>query len=78
MVRKHFVALDELHGVAAIAVVIYHARRFGPGGHAFDHALIAVSFFFMLSGFVIDHAYTYRLRDSMRLSTFLKLRAFRL
>lgn len=55
---KHFVTLDGLRGVAAIAVVIFHRQNRLPfGGHLLDHAYLAVDFFFVLSGFVIAHAY---------------------
>lgn len=75
---QHFVALDGLRGVAALAVVIYHRRWLGPHGHAFDHGFLAVSFFFILSGFVIDHAYRDRLAEGMTLRRFLIFRAIRL
>ena len=41
-------------------------------------AYLAVDFFFLLSGFVIAHAYEHRLRGSLRLAGFLKLRVIRL
>ena len=51
-----FIALDGLRGVAAIAVVLFHFAGSGrpqltPRGY------LAVDFFFILSGFVLDHAY---------------------
>jgi peptidoglycan/LPS O-acetylase OafA/YrhL len=78
MSRKHFMALDGLRGVAATSVVVFHGRWLSPSGHAFDHGLMAVGFFFMLSGCVIDHAYTDRLRSSLSFLKFAQLRVFRL
>ena len=57
----HFLALDGLRGVAAFAVVLYHLGEvFGPPIPV--NAPLAVDFFFMLSGFVLAHAYGERLR----------------
>lgn len=78
MNRLHFLALDGLRGVAALAVVIYHRRWLGPDGHAFDHGFLAVSFFFVLSGLVIDHAYRERLQVAMTLGRFILTRVIRL
>ncbi|WP_167542931.1 acyltransferase family protein [Novosphingobium capsulatum] len=70
--------LDGLRGVAALSVVIFHRRWLAPGGHAFDHGFLAVNFFFILSGFVIDHAYTDRLAKGMTLANFALRRVIRL
>jgi len=78
MSRLHFLALDGLRGVAALAVVVYHRRWLGPDGHAFDHGFLAVSFFFVLSGLVIDHAYRERLQGIMTLGRFILTRVIRL
>jgi peptidoglycan/LPS O-acetylase OafA/YrhL len=74
----HYLALDGLRGIAALAVVTYHvcayfSLRMQPG-----HAYLAVDFFFMLSGFVISHAYDERLSRGMGGLAFLKLRLLRL
>lgn len=42
------------------------------------NAYLAVDFFFILSGFVIDHGYGEKLRGSLRLRSFLRLRLIRL
>lgn len=53
MARRHFDALDGLRGIFALCVAYLHS--FGtaalPGGY------LAVDFFFILSGFVVAHAY---------------------
>lgn len=76
--RQHFVALDGLRGLAALAVVIYHRRWFFDGP-VIDHAFLAVDFFFILSGFVIAFAYDQRLRGAaMSFPQFLRVRVIRL
>ncbi|MEP6564918.1 MAG: acyltransferase [Mesorhizobium sp.] len=75
-----FEALDSWRGLAAIMVVLFHAqivsnvRLFGlvRAGEAF------VDFFFVLSGFVIAHAYLERLSTPRGLGTFFVLRLGRL
>lgn len=57
---ERFITLDGLRGVAAVIVLIYH-RRFWIPQHAEWHGYLAVDFFFLLSGFVIAHAYERRL-----------------
>jgi peptidoglycan/LPS O-acetylase OafA/YrhL len=72
-----FEALHGLRGIAAFCVVIRHTRDvtgidFVPGG------FLAVDLFFLLSGFVICHAYENKLRGTMSFSTFAKMRLIRL
>lgn len=67
-----FVTLDALRGVAALAVGIGHAT---PG---FKNAIMAVDFFFMLSGFVLAHAYAERLAAGMPFSVYMTTRLVRL
>jgi peptidoglycan/LPS O-acetylase OafA/YrhL len=75
---NHFVTLDGLRVVAAIAVLLFHRRWEGPGGHLLDHAYLAVDFFFALSGLVIAHAYQRRLQQGMSLFEFVWIRIIRL
>jgi len=78
--EERFTYLDGLRGIAAAAVVLYHAPdytqgavgRFAAGGYR------AVEFFFVLSGFVLAHAYGGRLRDGLSPLEFLKARLLRL
>lgn len=62
--------LNGLRGVAAIAVVLYHAQPFfrlnlAPRGY------LAVDLFFVLSGFVIAHAYERRFANGLTAPRFL-------
>lgn len=76
--RGHrFVVLDGLRGFAAFAVIADHVpsdlvRSLIPGRY------LAVDFFFILSGFVLCHAYGARLRSEIRTLDFLRLRLIRL
>lgn len=79
--RKHYVILDGLRGVAAIVVVMFHIFEIFSGGNhlqqIINHGYLAVDFFFLLSGFVIAHAYDDRW-DKMSLRGFFKRRLIRL
>lgn len=74
---RHYTALDGLRGVAAIGVVGYHAGVFlGPLWPA--SAYLAVDFFFVLSGFVIAHAYDDKIGRRMSGDAFFAKRIVRL
>lgn len=75
----HFHALDALRGLAAVAVVWFHS----PLVNGARPALIAagnlyVDFFFILSGFVLAHAYLPRIGAGLGLGRFVLLRLARL
>lgn len=75
-----FAALDSWRGLAAVVVVLFHAQIVS---HIRDFALVRsgealVDFFFVLSGFVIAHAYAGRIGDARGLGRFLFLRLGRL
>lgn len=72
--------LDALRGLAALIVLVFHRRWFLPGGELTDMpaAGFAVDFFFLLSGFVIAHAYAQRLVGGMSVARFAMVRAIRL
>ncbi len=70
--QEHFVALDSWRGICAILVAMYHLQALA---HVYQlplirHAFLFVDFFFVLSGFVITHAYT------GRIGTFSDFRSF--
>ncbi len=76
---RHNASLDGLRGVAALAVCISHmSLAISPGKPTPFHGNLAVDFFFILSGFVIDRAYTDKLRTSMSVARFTALRIIRL
>lgn len=79
--KKHYEILDGLRGVAAVIVVIFHILEYFSGGdHSklmINHGYLAVDFFFLLSGFVVAHAYDDRW-NQMSLKDFLKRRLIRL
>jgi len=75
---RHYVALDGLRGVAALAIVCYHICLYFQTSFALGHAYLAVDFFFMLSGFVIAHAYDRRLATEMGVVGFFTVRLIRL
>lgn len=79
--KKHFLILDALRGVAAIVVVLFHVLEIYSGGdhvkQLINHGYLAVDFFFMLSGFVMAHAYDDRWKK-MSIKSFFKRRLIRL
>jgi peptidoglycan/LPS O-acetylase OafA/YrhL len=89
--KRSFVTLDGLRGIAAFAIVTRHAKIYfesvsvnpdinissytiGP----FFESYLAVDFFFVLSGFVLAHAYGERLTGKMSAIDFMKVRIVRL
>jgi peptidoglycan/LPS O-acetylase OafA/YrhL len=77
---ERFLALDSLRGLLACTVVIFHVR--GDGYlwtlRYFQHGLLAVPFFFVLSGFVIGTTYGARLAQGFPIRRFLGLRLGRI
>ncbi len=71
-------SLTVLRGFAALAVVVFHAvLAFSPGSplvHATRALPVAVSFFFVLSGFVLTWSWT----DDRPLAAFWRDRAARI
>lgn len=75
--RATFDVLNGLRGIAAIAVVTSHLRNYlGPYFPA--NVGLAVDFFFVLSGFVLAHAYEDRLRGELSGPRFMAARLIRL
>jgi peptidoglycan/LPS O-acetylase OafA/YrhL len=70
-------ALDGLRGVAAISIVVYHYSQ-NFGWELLPNAYLAVDFFFLLSGFVIAHAYEARLQSGQTVAEFMQRRLIRL
>jgi peptidoglycan/LPS O-acetylase OafA/YrhL len=79
MSTKHFAGLDGLRGIAAFVVVFLHGTLFIKNtGYSPPAACTAVDFFFMLSGFVVAHAYDERLHQMMTWRQFMAVRLIRL
>lgn len=81
MSSKHAVpdvldGVNLLRGVAAIAVAIFHATPL-TGGQWVPGGYLAVDFFFLLSGFVLSHAYDSRLAGGMTARGFVVVRLIR-
>lgn len=79
--KSHYKILDGLRGVAALIVVLFHILEiFSNGIHSrqiINHGYLAVDFFFVLSGFVVGHAYDDRW-NKMTIGGFIKRRLIRL
>lgn len=60
---EKFATLDILRGVGAFAVMLFHFKKLLPYGEAWGcvSGYLAVDLFFVLSGFVLAHAYDRRL-----------------
>ena len=72
-----FATLDGMRGVAAATIVIRHCPAlFGRFG--FPNSQLAVDLFFLLSGFVLAHAYEQRISGVMGWGEFMRRRAIRL
>lgn len=75
--KSYFLTLDFMRGIAAICVVVFHwCDAFGY--RFFGSSLLAVDFFFLLSGFVIANAYEARLKSGYSLVRFFLQRLLRL
>lgn len=79
--KKHLLILDALRGIAAIMVIIMHTfELYCKGDYTkliVNHGYLAVDFFFMLSGYVMAHAYDDRW-GTMTIKDFFKRRLIRL
>ena len=76
---RRYEALDGLRGVAAGGVVAFHIGLGWFHGRLLPHAYLAVDFFFLLSGFVVAHAYADRMATGgLSAAGFLRRRAARL
>ncbi|MCJ2091115.1 acyltransferase [Methylobacterium sp. J-072] len=77
--NDHYLGLDFLRGVAALAVVLYHSSTRFNLPFLFPHGYLAVDFFFSLSGFVIARAYQTRISSGrLAVPEFVLIRAIRL
>lgn len=74
---KHFLFLDAMRGIAALMVMVLHWFD-GNGVQIFGSSLLAVDYFFMLSGFVVARSYEERLVAGFSKAEFLLKRLIRL
>lgn len=71
--KGRYVTLDAMRGLAALAVAIFHlSNSLVPAGY------LAVDFFFVLSGFVLDHTYRHRFAAGLGVGEFMARRFARL
>jgi peptidoglycan/LPS O-acetylase OafA/YrhL len=78
---REFAVLDGLRGAAALAVALRHLPFIWPAAYpagVLRESYLAVDFFFVLSGFVLAHAYSDRFRTGMSLTQFMLVRLVRL
>jgi peptidoglycan/LPS O-acetylase OafA/YrhL len=73
-----FEVLDSFRGLAALFVVIHHMHYVGSISELsfFKHSSLFVEFFFILSGFVLAHAYAYK--KSLQFKEYFIARTFRI
>lgn len=69
--------LDGIRGMAALSIVVLHCHRFFAG---FDLPIggLAVDLFFVLSGFVLSHAYAAKFASGLSPARFITIRVIRL
>lgn len=78
MTGKRYEVLDALRGLAALAVVFFHFTQVKLAPTLVPHGYLAVDFFFILSGFVVAHAYENALQTRLSWRTFMLRRIIRL
>jgi len=77
--KRHFLGLDGLRGIAALAVMfMHHLGLFLPNTEPPIPAGLSVDLFFMLSGFVLAYAYGGKLDRGMPWSEYMIARILRL
>jgi peptidoglycan/LPS O-acetylase OafA/YrhL len=72
---KVFHTMNGMRGVAAVAVMIRHATLYF--GFGLSSSYLAVDLFFVLSGFVLAHAYEARFERGMGVGNFMRARFIR-
>lgn len=75
--KRNYETLNGIRGVAAVLIVARHASAFF-GGFAPTENFLAVDLFFVLSGFVLAHAYGSKLDERSFIGQFLAARVIRL
>jgi peptidoglycan/LPS O-acetylase OafA/YrhL len=76
---RRYLVLDAMRGLAALAVLWGHLMdSWGLRSLRGPQFFLAVDFFFMLSGFVVAHAYAARMKQGMTAVDLCRVRAIRL
>jgi peptidoglycan/LPS O-acetylase OafA/YrhL len=75
--RRHYRTIEGLRGVGAVLIVMRHAPEMF-GGVRVPESFLAVDLFYLVSGFVIAHAYGQRLAAGEPLGRFMITRVIRL
>ncbi len=75
-----FYKLESLRGIAACMVILYHLpyTLWSQGTGLVSNSYLFVDLFFMLSGFVLQHAYAEKIKQGLAFSTFISMRFFRI
>lgn len=75
-----YAALDGWRGICAVLVAVFHCRTSGylDGLSLVRNSYLFVDFFFVLSGFVVSHAYLHRLDTRAEVATMIWRRFARL
>ena len=76
--KKFYDVLDGLRGTAAAAIVMRHSGLYWTSPFLLPSSYLAVDLFFVLSGFVLAHAYEARFAAGMDLVEFIRVRVIRL
>jgi peptidoglycan/LPS O-acetylase OafA/YrhL len=77
---RTFIALDGLRGIAALAIAARHTPFLWTAGYptgVLQKSYLAVDFFFVLSGFVLSHAYSSRFETGLTARQFMTARLVR-
>src|SRR5580698_8903196 len=75
--RRHFQTIEGMRGAGALLIVMRHAPMMF-GGFRVPESFLAVDLFYLVSGFVIAHAYGERLAAGEPLGRFMMTRVIRL
>jgi peptidoglycan/LPS O-acetylase OafA/YrhL len=75
--KRNFHSLDGVRGIAALLVVLFHYHAYVSPLEV-QSAYLAVDLFFLMSGFVLGHAYEEKIAAGMTLKRFFLMRFVRL
>lgn len=76
--HKHIAIIEGLRGLAALIVLALHCATELRYDAILPHGALSVDFFFVISGFVVVHAYESDIKNGWRLWSFVKVRLIRL